>query len=424
MQLVRAFGGIVAATFLTVAPALRAADARMDAGGPVDYPALMQSTVDGLIASQSDTGLFPYGFDFLADQPLEPGRVSPENLIRQAGTASALAEYYRRTHDPRLREPLQRILSAFGRYSLPIGKSRLQHWIEGTHLLSIPFARWRLQTTLLNHGLLYEPVGEGSVISSNGKYDVAAAGTVALALLAELRYADASGDNRYAALRTSWLRGLLDLRIPGGGFRWLPTSIDESSNFNGEGWLALAVYRDRHPTDTAVAAAVDDLDRAMIARYSQQPNPDFYSWGAMAASQRYTTTHDPRFLAFLRGQAQLFLTRFRGRLEGDANHCAEMEGVASTLGVLDAEGGTDELLLRLQTWAAGEALKLPRLQVRTGQEGLTLADDAKLSAPRMAGFGGAFLMGHYEPTTRVDLMQHCLSAMMMLDRVGTTLPPK
>ena len=249
MQLVRAVRGIVAATFLTIAPALRATDARVDAGFPVDYPALMQSTVDGLIASQSDTGLFPYGFDFLADQPLEPGRVSPENLIRQAGTASALAAYYERTHDLRLREPLQRILAALGRYSLPIGKSRLQRWIENAHLLSIPFARWRLQTLLLHHGLLYEPAGDGSVISSNGKYDIAAAGTVALALLAEVRYADASGDNRYAALRASWLKGLLGLRIPGGGFRWLPTSIDESSNFNGEGWLALAVYRDLHPAD-------------------------------------------------------------------------------------------------------------------------------------------------------------------------------
>ena len=425
MQLVRLFGGIVAASFLTVAPALRAADVHVDAGVRVDYPALMRSTVDGLIASQSDTGLFPYGFDFLADKPLEAGRVSPENLLRQAGTASALAAYYQRTHDPRLREPLARILSAFGRYSLPIGKSRLQRWIEGAHLLSIPFARWRLQTALLNHGLLYEPEGEGSVISSNGKYEVAAAGTVALALLAELRYADASGDDRYAALRASWLKGLLGLRIPGGGFRWLPTSIGESSNFNGEGWLALAVYRDRHPADTAVAAALADLDRAMIEHYSQQPDPDFYSWGAMAAAQRYTTTHDPRFLAFLRGQAQLFLARFRGRLEADANNCAAMEGVAATVEVLGAARGADgELAQRLQTWVATEVAKLPRLQVRTGQEGLSLGGDAKLSAPRMAGFGGTFLMGLYDPWTRVDLMQHCLSAMVLLDRAGNASSPR
>ncbi len=419
MQLVRAFGGIVAATFLTVAPALRAADLA------VDYPSMMRSTVDGLIASQTASGLFPYGFDFLADKPLEPGRVSPENLIRQAGTASALAAYYQRTHDPRLREPLQRILAAFGRYSLPIGKSRLQRWIEGAHLLSIPYGRWTLQTALLRHGLLYETAGEGSVISSNGKYEVAAAGTVALALLAELRYADASGDDRYAALRQSWLKGLLTLRIPGGGFRWLPTSIDDSPFYNGEGWLALAVYCDLHPADTEVAAALHDLDRAMIARYSQQPDPNFYHWGAMAAAQRYAMTHDPRFLAFLRSQAQVFLTRFRNRLGPDGNNCGDMEGVAATLGVLDAKDAADvEAVQQLRSWVAAEAAKLPRMQVRSGQEGLTLGGDARLSAPRMSGFGGAFIAGLYEPSTRVDLMQHCLSAMLMLGQLGNAALPK
>ena len=425
LPLARLLGGILAATWLTIAAPLQAAEARPDADVPVDYRALMRSTVDALIASQTQSGLFPYGFDFLADQPLEPGRVSPENLIRQAGTASALAAYYQRTHDPRLRETLQRILAAFDRHSLPIGKSRLQRWIERAHLLSIPFARWRLQTALLRHGLLYEPEGEGKVISSNGKYDIAAAGTVALALLAELRYADASGDDHYAALRASWLRGLLDLRIPGGGFRWLPTSIDDTPYYNGEGWLALAVYRDLHPEDTTVAAELDDLDRAMIERYTQQPDPDFYSWGAMAAAQRYRTTRDGRFLAFLRGQAKLFLARFRGRLEADANNCDAMEGAAATLGILETEGGADgELAQRLQTWVTAEAAKLPRMQLRSGQGALVLGGDAKLSAPRMAGFGGAFLMGLYDPSTRVDLMQHCLSAMVMLDRAGRPSSPR
>ena len=419
MQLVRGFGGIVAAAFLTVAPATGAADLA------VDYPSMMRSTVDGLIASQAASGLFLYGFDFLADKPLEPGRVSPENLIRQAGTASALAAYYQRTHDPRLREPLQRILAAFGRYSLPIGKSPLQRWIEGAHLLSISYGRWRLQTALLRHGLLYETAGEGSVISSNGTYEVAAAGTVALALLAELRYAKASGDERYAALRQSWLKGLLALRIPGGGFRWLPTSIDDSPFYNGEGWLALAVYRDLHPDNATVATALHDLDRAMIERYSQQPDPNFYHWGAMAAAQRYEMTHDPRFLAFLRTQAQVFVTRFRKRLGPDGNNCADMEGVAATLGVLDAKDVADvELVQQLRRWVGAEAAKLPRMQVRGGQEGLSLGGDARLSAPRMAAFGGAFIAGIYEPSTRVDLAQHCLSAMLTLGQLGNAALPK
>ena len=90
LQLARLLGGILAATWLTVGSPLRAAEVRADADVAVDYPALMRATVDALIASQTQSGLFPYGFDFLADQPLEPGRVPPENLIRQAGTASAL----------------------------------------------------------------------------------------------------------------------------------------------------------------------------------------------------------------------------------------------------------------------------------------------------------------------------------------------
>ncbi|MGE5089343.1 MAG: hypothetical protein ACM3QY_09490, partial [Candidatus Levyibacteriota bacterium] len=135
MQPARLLRGILAATMLAVAVPVGAADAaagtaadavadgavRTSARPAVDYAALMRATVDGLIASQQPDGLFPYGFDFLADQPLEPGRLSPENLIRQAGTASALAEYYLRTHDPRLRQPLARLLEAFGRHSLPIG---------------------------------------------------------------------------------------------------------------------------------------------------------------------------------------------------------------------------------------------------------------------------------------------------------------
>jgi hypothetical protein len=59
------------------------------------------------------------------------------------------------------------------------------------------------------------------------------AGTVALALLAELVYANASGDNRFADLRSAWLQGLLSLRIPGGGFRQTPVSIDDADYYNG-----------------------------------------------------------------------------------------------------------------------------------------------------------------------------------------------
>jgi hypothetical protein len=382
----------------------------------IDYAGIMRLTVEGWVASQSPGGLFPYGFDFLADRPMEPDRISPSNLTRQAGSAFALATYYRHSGDPRLQEPIQRILSAFARYSLPIGKSRAQYWVERTHILSLPFARWKLLSALEYFGLLYETAGEGKVMSPDGSYDNALAGAGALALLTELVYSGAAGDARFAGLRSAWLKGLLSLRIPGGGFRETPTSIGDSDYFNGEGWLAIAVYCDLHRNDVEAAVALAEVDAAMIERYTHKPDPGFYQWGAMAAAQRFATTRDPRFLAFLQSQADFFL-RFQANQNPDGNNCAGMEGLAATLAVLHGSGEGDAALARqIRVWLANEAAKLPRLQIQRGQTGMALGGEAQLHAPRMADFPGAFLVGLYEPSTRVDAAQHCLSAMIMLER--------
>ncbi len=383
----------------------------------------MRLTVDGWLASQTDEGLFPYGLDFLADSPLEPNRVSPANLIRQAGSASALAQYYQYTRDARLAEPLRRAIAALAARSLPIGKSRSQHWVERTRILSLPFARWKLRSALEQFGLLYSKTGDGRVISSNGTYVTARAGIVALGLLTELVYASASGDNRFAQLRAAWLEGLLSLRIPGQGFREAPTSIDSSPFYDGEGWLALAVYADLHRDDARASAAIAEFDDAMIERYSQNPNPSFYHWGAMAAAQRHATTRDPRFLAFVQEQAGHFFRHFQPRLKPYANNCADMEGLAATLAVLDRSGGGDTALAeQIRRWLSEEAAKLPRLQIKRGQIGMQLGGSAQLQAPRMLNFPGAFLLGVYQPTTRVDAAQHCLSAMIIVERERLRLP--
>ena len=398
--------------------------ASVSAAAPTsDYSAAMRLTVDGWLASQTTEGLFPYGFDFLSDSPLEPGRVSPSNLIRQAGSASGLAMYYQHTRDTRLEEPIRRAIAALARHSLPIGKSQAQHWLERTRILSLPFARWKVRSALDQFGLLYESAGDGKVVSPDGTYGSALAGTVALSLLTELVYANAAGDNQFAGLRSAWLQGLLSLRIPGGGFRGTPTSIDDSPYYNGEGWLALAVYNDLHRDDARASAAVAELDHAMIERYSQNPHPSFYHWGAMAAAQRHATTGDPRFLAFLQQQADHFVNHFQARLKPDANSCADMEGVAATLAVLNRSGnGGTALAEQLHRWLSKQAAKLPKLQIQPGQAGLELGGNAQLRAPRMLDFPGAFLAGLYQPSTRVDAAQHCLSAMIMVERDSLALP--
>ena len=188
-------------------------------------------------------------------------------------------------------------------------------------------------------------------------------------MLTELRYASASGDNRFAELRAAGLQGLLILRIPG-GFRGTPTSIDSSPYYDGEGWLALAVYSDLHRGDVRAADAIAALDSDLIEKYSQDPNRSFYHWGAMAAAQRYATTGDARFLSFLQAQADHFFNRFQAHINPEGNSCAAMEGLAATLAALDRPGKSDSALAgQIRRWLSSQGAKLVTLQIKPGQTG-------------------------------------------------------
>jgi len=387
------------------------------AAAAADIPAIMHLTVDGWVASSQAADFIPYGFNFLADKALEPDFVSPSNLIRQASSSAALANYLDHTGDAKVVDRLRRTLSAFGRLSLPIGKRRLQQFVEATHILSVPAGRWRLKSALGRFGLLYQPAGNGKVVSPDGSYDKALAGTVALALLTEVVYSHASGDQTFAGLRAAWRDGLLGLRIPGGGFRQDPTSIDDSDYYNGEAWLALAVYGDSNQDDLRSTNALADLDDALLRRYSEKPSVNFLGWGAMAAAQRYKTTKDPKFLAYLRQLGDSFVARYQRGFATDANNCAAMEGIGAIAATLQQAGEIDTDRARaLRAWLSNEVTKLDKLQIQPGQQGLILGGDAYLRAPRMAEYPGAFLAGIYDPVTRVDASGHCLSAMVIIDK--------
>jgi hypothetical protein len=382
-----------------------------------DIPAIMRLTIDSWTASSQPPDFLAYGFNFLTDKPIEPDRISPSNLIRQASSSAALANYFDYTGDPKVRDRIQRTLSAFGKLSLPIGKRRLQQLVEATHVLSLPVARWRLKSALGRFGLLYQTSGDGKVVSPDGSYDNALAGTVALALLTEVVYSHASGDQSFAGLRAAWRDGLLSLRIPGGGFRQNPSSIDDSDYDNGEAWLALAVYGDLHKDDSRSTKALSDLDDALIRRYSENPSVNFLGWGAMAAAQRYKTTNDPKFLAYLRQLGDGFVAQYQRRFAADANNCAAMEGIGAIAAALKQSGENDtDRAHALRAWLSNEVTKLDRLQIQTGQQGLALGGEAYLRAPRMAEYSGGFLAGIYDPVTRVDASGHCLSAMVIIER--------
>ncbi len=384
-----------------------------------DYSESINLAVNRWLAVQKPSGLMPYGFDFLENEESEPSTLSGANLTRQAGTASVLADYYALTKDQRTRPAIQRFLSAFGRYSLPIGKSRMQTLVEKSHLLSMPLGRYKIQTALKRFGLLYETTGPGKVISPSADYSKAYTGAVALALLTELRYSQTSGDSSFADLRQAWLEGLIGLRIPGDGFRELPTSIDATPYFDGEAWLALAQYHRAFPQDHRVSEFLNDVDDALIKKYGGEFKIDFFHWGTMAAAARYADTKEKKFLDFIKAQTGAFLDRKNDHVDND-NTCASVEGVADALGALfSAEEGGSELAERARGWVATEMRKAKQLQIQPGQNEIVFSN-ARIIVPRMQEFSGSFRSGIYAANIRVDFTQHCVSAMIKLTRYDGT----
>ena len=372
----------------------------------------MRLAAEHLVGAQLSSGLFHYDFDFIVGGPS-----TSDHMARQAGTAYGLAEYYLHTKHDTVRRAIEAALSKFGALSLPIGKGTVQTALEKIRLLSIPFGRYKLRVMLDRLGLLYEAEGDGKLVSSDDDYGNALAGTTALALLTELHYFRATGDARFAELRAGWLEGLLHLRIPGRGFKESPTSIEESPYFNGETWLALAFYNGTFPEDEATAAMLPDLDDYLMEKYTGVPQIGFYHWGAMAAAVRFATTSDNRFADFAREQARQFLDDLRPEVHPGVNSCYSVEGLSAAAATLRASGHNDTYMInRIGARIRAEMKKNRALQILPGQQRLKLGGGAYLASPRLPVYVGAFLAGVNRPYTRIDYTQHCLAAMIKLER--------
>ena len=400
---------LCAASFLATAAIGRQAHATTN-----DFSSAIRLAVDHWLAVQKPSGFLPYGFNFLKDEESEPDSMSAGNLARQAGTAAVLADYYALTNDPRARLAIKNFLTALDRHSLPIGKSLTQKLIEKTRILSMPFGRGKIHRALERLNLLFDKQGPGKVLSPNEDYSGAFTGTVALALLTELRYAQTSQDDSYSSLRQAWLEGLLLLRIPGGGFRKFPTSIDPTPYSDGEAWLALAEYHDHFPQDKRMAEALASVDDSLIKIYGSEFNINFFHWGSMAAAARYADSKETKFLEFIKKYTIAFLNS--KQQIASYNDCASAEGVADALTTLVSAGeGESELSGRARAWIAREMTKTKEMQIKPGQKVLVFAN-ARVLAPRLKEFAGSILTDRYELKTQVDNTSHCISAMIKLQR--------
>jgi hypothetical protein len=378
-----------------------------------DDLAAQRAAVHQLVGSQLPSGLLDFDMDFLAGKGLGSGKTVGEKsafIARQSGTAYGIAKYLEQTKDARVLAPLIKLIQTLGELSLPVGKTLPQRAVESTGALSLPFLRITVKNTLDGLGLLYASSGDGALVAYEQGYATAWAGTAALALLAELHYFRATGDTRFAPLRERWRNGLGVLRVPGAGFREYPGVIDEGAYANGEAWLAFAVYVDTFPHGSISAEEMRQIDDHMIATYGNASYSAFFHWGSMAASQRFRTTKDRRFVDFLETQAR---TALDGGPAADIpmNTCAFVEGLAASAGTLARGGRVDgELYRKLRARVRAEMDKNNALQLRSGQDRIVFGNDGYFFAPRLRDYAGAYLIGRTLLNVRIDMTHHCISA--------------
>jgi len=320
---------------------------------------------------QLDSGLFIYEHDFLSGADS-----SENNIVRQAGAAFALAEYFQYSKKLVARRAVDRARKAFERNAVD----------------------WQ----------------DGRLLALHGKQDQAKAGATALAVLAALYTAVDEQELRSDQQLRGWIKGLLALQQQDGGFSSKPGLDQQSAYSNGEIWLALAAYLAVGGgwKDPVLSNALERADNRFLENYTSKPDIGFFHWGMMAAAKRYWSTRDPRFSGFIAEQTRIFLEELRPRVSRKSNSCYSVEGLLAGLAVLQAEKGYENLSQKVSLRVKKEMQKNRRLQLLPDQENIRFSKNHYLKSPELIRYTGAFLNGKYRPQIRIDATQHCLSAML------------
>lgn len=186
---------------------------------PLSAKTLREAALAGgryLVAHLAPNGRYIYEHDLTTGVQTDP-RSSSYSMPRHAGTTYFLAELYRITKEPWLREPIERAFS---------------------HLSEL-LSTGRCGTTL--------PDGTAIDCVLDRTETIAQLGSTALTVVALAEYQRATGDARYLPLATKFAAFLLYMQRPDGSFRHLydpkthrPDDAAELLYYSGEATLALA----------------------------------------------------------------------------------------------------------------------------------------------------------------------------------------
>ena len=249
---------------------------------PVSAQALRDAALAGgryLVAHLGPNGRFVYEHDLVTGAQTDPVRSTTYSIPRHAGTTYFLAELYRITKEPSLREPIER---AIGHLAELVTAG---HCGEGTAF-----------DCVLDHG-----------------EQVAQLGSTALAVVALAEYQRATGDARYLPLATKLAAFLLYMQRADGSFRHLydvrtrrPDETSQLLYYSGESALALA----RMHAITGDARYAQAAERALdwlVDWYDFFLGGFFYGeehWTCIAAEAIWPAVQKPKYREFCDGYAE------------------------------------------------------------------------------------------------------------------------
>lgn len=318
--------------------------------------ARINAAISALSNMVRNNGHIAYKIDLIKNQEL-----NEQNLVREMGSAYALAFAYNQTKEENLKIQLIQILK-----------------------------RARSECVIItDQSCMVDP------------YKI---GATALALLTELYFEKTTSDMQFADIREKWLNILLRSYVPGKGVLVHPLSGQTSPYFNGETWFALSVYHSLYPSDAKASETLQSMDQTMINMYHNTCLVSFVHWGLMAAAQRYETSKDAKFLNFLKNQFDLYLLANPSPRPGSST-CAATEGLADMAYYVSK----DDILL------ASSVLKRIQINKQTIDSlQITNTQNSRDQIhPNALHYIGAF---KNTPTDnqfiRSDTTQHCLTALL------------
>ena len=242
-----------------------------------------------LVDHLAPSGRYIYEQNLTTGQATDPTKPSPYSLPRHAGTTYFLAELYRHTKEPWLREPIERAFHHMDQLVQAGGCA----------------------------GTLPDGRAFACVVDRGEK--TASLGSTALGVVALVEYQRATGDPRYLPLANRLSEWMLWMQRPDGSFRHLYDVPNKVANdkamllyYSGEAALALARMYEVTGDERYAVAAEKALDW-LVAWYDFFVGGLMYGeehWTCIASEALWPRAKSPAYLDFCNG-----LARFWGQMQ-------------------------------------------------------------------------------------------------------------